>query len=179
MLGATILARLIKSIVRVLVSLKLDLEVILWTDSFTVLCWIRNNRAWKPYVQNRVKEIREITCEYEWRHCPGKHNPADIPSRGCTGNELAESQLWWNGPKFLTCSRDQWPPELQPTSLDFDQANLETMKNPPLIIHSLSGISSSAKNVIQVEKIIDIRRYSTKIKLLRVTAKIHSISEDN
>ena len=172
LLGATILARLIKSIVRVLVSLKLDLEVILWTDSFTVLCWIRNNRAWKPYVQNRVKEIREITCEYEWRHCPGKHNPADIPSRGCTGNELAESQLWWNGPKFLTCSRDQWPPELQPTSLDLDQANLETMKNPPLIIHSLSGMSSSAKNVIQVEKIIDIRRYSTKVKLLRVTARV-------
>ena len=88
------------------------------------------------------------------------------------GNELAESQLWWNGPKFLTCSRDQWPPELQPTSLDLDQANLETMKNPPLIIHSLSGMSSSAKNVIQVEKIIDIRRYSTKIKLLQVTARV-------
>ena len=94
LLGATILARLIKSIVRVLASLKLDLEVILWTDSFTVLCWICNNRAWKPYVQNRVKEIREITAEYEWRHCPGEYNPADIPSRGCTGNELAESQLW-------------------------------------------------------------------------------------
>ena len=172
LLGATILARLIKSIVRILTSLRLDLEVILWTDSFTVLCWIRNNRVWKPYVQNRIKEIREITREYEWRHCPGESNPADIPSRGCTGGELAKSQIWWNGSEFLTCSRDQWPPELQPTSTDRDQANLETMKNPPLITRSLSGISSSTKDVIQVEKIIDIRRYSTKIKLLRVTARV-------
>ena len=172
LLGATILARLVKSIVRVLASLKLDLEVILWTDSFTVLCWIRNNRAWKPYVQNRVKEIREITCEYEWRHCPGEYNPADIPSRGCTGNELAKSQLWWNGPYFLTCSRDQWPPELQPTSTDCDQANLETIKNPPLITHSLVGTTSSTNNGLHVDKIINIQRYSTKTKLLRVTARV-------
>ena len=47
----------------------------------TALCWIKNERTWKPYVQNRVEKIRQLSHWDTWRHCPGDLNPADIPSR--------------------------------------------------------------------------------------------------
>jgi hypothetical protein len=92
---------LVDSIIQALTSIKEIADVVLWTDSFTTLCWIRNHKAWKTYVQNRVNEIRELTSNYEWRHCLGELNPADLPSRRCSGRELAEAETWWNGPKFL------------------------------------------------------------------------------
>ena len=35
-------------------------------------------------------------------HCAGRDNPADIPSRGLTPKELATSELWMNGPDWLS-----------------------------------------------------------------------------
>ena len=55
----------------------------------TTLCWIRNERPWKQYVQHRVDEIRKLTSKNDWRHCPGKQNPADLPSRGVNAKELS------------------------------------------------------------------------------------------
>ena len=47
LLGANILARLINSVSKALASLITDPEVFFWTDSYTVLCWIRNDKTWK------------------------------------------------------------------------------------------------------------------------------------
>ena len=92
LLGALILARLVDSILKSLTSLKTAPSVTLWTDSFTTLCWINNGKVWKQFIQQRVKEIRELTRTHEWRHCPGQLNPADLPSRGCHGEELAKNE---------------------------------------------------------------------------------------
>ena len=35
-------------------------------------------------------------------HCAGRDNPADVPSRGLTPKELATSELWMNGPDWLS-----------------------------------------------------------------------------
>ena len=54
-----------------------------WTDSLVAYFWIKQeSHNWKQFVQNRVDEIRSLTPVESWRHCPGKDNPADIPSRG-------------------------------------------------------------------------------------------------
>ena len=66
--------------------------------------------------KNRVNEIRELTSEYEWRHCPGVLNPADLPSRGCSERELAELEIWWCCPHFLKETNDKSPEDPQPTS---------------------------------------------------------------
>ena len=34
-------------------------------------------------------------------HCPGKENPADLPPRGVSVEELINSHLWFNGPSWL------------------------------------------------------------------------------
>ena len=59
-----------------------------WTDSMTVLCWLKNSKQWKQYVQTRVEEIQRRTDLVYWRFCPGNENPADIPSRSCRVSEL-------------------------------------------------------------------------------------------
>ena len=69
-----------------------------WTDSKVALAWIKGEeREWKPFVQNRVNEIRTLVPVNSWRHCRGKNNPANIPSRGMSQSELSECALWIEG----------------------------------------------------------------------------------
>ena len=170
LMGANLLARLTDSIVRASTSLRATPEVTLWTDSFTTLCWIKNTKAWKQYVQHRVDEIRELTDKHQWRHCPGELNPADLPSQGCSVQVLKKNATWWTGPRFLTFPEEQWPTDPQPTSKDNEQAFVELIKHPPMVTHSLAGLSPSTYGSFNLENIIDPQRYSTKTKLLRVTA---------
>ena len=76
LLGALILARLANK----LKSLGTEILIVLWTDSMTTLCWIKNERIWKRYVAQRVNEICHLTAKELGRHCPGEVNPADIHS---------------------------------------------------------------------------------------------------
>lgn len=154
LMGANLLARLTDSILRASTSLRATPEVILWTDSFTTLCWIKNNKDWKPYVQHRVNEIRELTNKHQWRHCTGELNPADLPSRGCSIQELKKNETWWTGPGFVKFPEEQWPTDSQPTSKDKEQAFAELMKHPPTITHSLAGLSSSTYGSVNLEKFI-------------------------
>ena len=41
-------------------------SVTMWMDSMTALYWIRNEGVWRPYVNNRVKEIHELVPEVPW-----------------------------------------------------------------------------------------------------------------
>lgn len=50
LLGTTILSRLVTCIRE---TPTLDHDTYCWTDSLTVLCWLKNNKQWKKYVKNR------------------------------------------------------------------------------------------------------------------------------
>ena len=92
-------------------ELNFDFErVIFWTDSMITLNYIRNeSRRFQTYVANRVAEIRDLTNADQWRHCPGKLNPADDVSRGLEMNEFLKNGRWLKGPSFLHRSEDHWP----------------------------------------------------------------------
>ena len=95
----------------------------------TALYWIRNEGVWRPYVNNRVKEIHELVPEIPWRHCPTNVNPSDLGTRGVDPEKLQNSKLWWEGPKFQVMSKDHWPKqpiELQP-SAEARQEEKETL----------------------------------------------------
>ncbi|UYV73013.1 hypothetical protein LAZ67_10001523 [Cordylochernes scorpioides] len=57
-----------------------DIPITLWTDSTTALAWIKRDMNWSVFVAGRVKKIRQNSSITDWRHVPGKENPADIPS---------------------------------------------------------------------------------------------------
>ena len=169
MLGATLLAQLVNSTQQTLQPVLQIEGTFLWIDSFTALCWIKNAKAWKPYVQHRVSKIRELTNKASWNFCPGELNPADVPSRGCGGEQLARNQTWWNGPKFLKMTRDHWPES--PQTSDNEDALQEVTKNPVSVTHSLVTAESEGQSV-DLSQVIDIERYSSVTRLLRITAYI-------
>ena len=64
--------------------------------------WIRGiDKEWKPFVQNRVNEVRQNVHPDLWNHCPEVSNTADLPSRGVSIVELSTSLLWRTGPDWL------------------------------------------------------------------------------
>ena len=73
-----------------------------WSDSQTTLQYIKNEfKRFQTFFANRVAEIREVTSPDQWRHCPGKVNPADDASRGLKPSKLSCQHRWWRGPEFL------------------------------------------------------------------------------
>ena len=58
LLGAALLAQLTHSTEQALQSILPIEGTFLWTDSFTTLCWIKNAKVWKPYIQHRVNTIQ-------------------------------------------------------------------------------------------------------------------------
>ena len=62
-----------------------------------------------------------------------------------------------------------WPN--MPTRYYSSEAQKEQVKNPPEVVHCLPTLIPS-KNILNLEEIIDINRYSSKLRLLRVTALV-------
>ena len=70
--------------------------------------WIQGqSREYKPFIAHRVGEI-EFSAPNQWRYDSTNVNPAD-GTRGLTVEELANADLWWNGPEFQKKSRQDWP----------------------------------------------------------------------
>ena len=164
LLGALILARLCDKIIKVLGQL----DCTYWVDSTTALCWIRNDKLWKQYVQHRVNEIRNLSSTSAWRYCPGVDNPADLPSRGLNARELANSEVWWNGPQFLCQPSCEWPSEDQTRECNED-AKSEEVKAPKNITHVLLN-QDPMHATARIDKVMNIERYGSFGRLLRVTA---------
>lgn len=114
--------------------------------------------------------IRKLTDMEKWRFCPGNMNPADIPSRGCSGKDLVETELWWSGPTFLREPSKLWP-ETPSTSAP-NTTSEELVKHTPAITHSLATAALNRTLYENLEKIMDIERYGSKLRLLRVTAYV-------
>ena len=110
LLSAVLLARLISNVADSL-STRIHLEEPrCFTDSQVALFRIKGTgKDWKPFVQNRVNEVRKWIPVDCWSHCSGKESPADIPSRGLTPLELSVNQMWMGGPEWLKISTDITP----------------------------------------------------------------------
>ncbi|XP_037303405.1 uncharacterized protein LOC119193787 [Manduca sexta] len=84
-------------------------RTIYWTDSTTVIHWIRNNeRRYTPFVAHRLREIAELTDKSEWRWLPTTHNVADEATR-LRSDAVSEDSRWFRGPDFLLEPEQSWP----------------------------------------------------------------------
>ena len=120
-------------------------EVFYWTDSTTVLGWLHADRAYKPYVANRIAEIREETTLKQWRWVPTKENPADETTK------LIQASKWFSGPSFLKLEPEFWPKR----DIKITDPDLEAK---PVMRHQFVTKSKIT--------IIDPKRYSDWYKLL-------------
>ena len=53
---------------------------------------------------HRVGEIHKFSAPNQWCYVP-----MDVGRRGLTVEELASADLWWNRPKLLKKSKQEWP----------------------------------------------------------------------
>lgn len=134
-------------------------KVYFWTDSTIVQGWLRMSpHLLKTFVQNRVVQINDLTCDTIWRHVKGTENPADIITRGATLDTLKydNNNTWWCGPAFLREPRVMWP---KPNNNELSSVDLPETKPDSINLHS-----------IQVVPLFDFERFSSFIKLQRVCA---------
>ena len=77
-----------------------------WTDSTAVLSWIKSKDRQKINIANRLNKIAENSNRDDWRHVPGKTNPADHGTRGPAPCDL--QKLWITAPSFLIKPEREW-----------------------------------------------------------------------
>ena len=123
-------------------------------------------------MQHRVNEIRNLSSVNVWRFSPGSLNPADLPFRGISAQELSNESLWFNGPDFLSKDEDEWPKCPVANQGESDEILKEVVKQPSNVVRSLVTRNDGQHNVLDVHKIMDINRFSSLKKLLRVTAYV-------
>ena len=100
-----------------------------WTDSMNVLHWINTpaNRI-QTFVSNRVGQIQAHSEATQWRHVPTDQNPADIGTRDISMADLAKSEMWKSGPKFLLQDESEWPPAFQVPKVASEEVQSEIKK---------------------------------------------------
>ena len=168
LLSALLLSKLIVG-VRAALQTEMTLgDPVCYTDSRVALYWIRGcNQEWKQFVENRVSNIRASVPLRCWGHCPGKENPADIPSRGMTASDLSRNCLWLDGPDWLH------------TSEDLPNKDVDTDAKVPEECHEEMKSRKSAHSLIvaqgqdpHIGQLIPCGNFSSLHRLLRVTALV-------
>ena len=158
LLGAVLLVRL-GSTVRNCLQLWDISNTTYFSDSMNVIYWIRGSKRWNTYVSKRLEEIYNLSSKSQWHYCPSQENPADYPTRGMDMKELLQSRKWFYGPAFI--SETNMIKEFTEVSTPSKECLAEELK-----------ISTTCVSIVphSVSNIIELKKYSKYMKLLRVTA---------
>ena len=101
--GAELAAKLASTMLTILQIINPNISIYAWTDSTIVLQWLAQlPKTWSTFVANRVSHIQTLLPRSAWRHVSSIDNPADLASRGCIASQLVPTELWWNGPTWLS-----------------------------------------------------------------------------
>ena len=153
-------------------ELHLQVTCYVFTDSLCVLYWLKTSKPLSVFVTNRIKEIRSLK-EAIFNHVSSEDNPADLAIRGKSPQELSLS-IWWNGPTWLRNPIQQWPDSKLPKIEASCQQQLETEIKGSKILFEAKLISGEDLSQELPRKPtlsdIDEKRYSSLLRLLRVTA---------
>ena len=164
-MGALIGARLGNNLLKSLNMEKNQLKM--WTDSMITLHWIRSTaQRWKPFVENRVTEIQSLTNPDSWSHINGKNNPADLPTRGQSVDNLIKSQLWWNGPTA--------PLPVEPTDTTEEHC---IVNDASVELRTKFTVAVQFTSTDPAEPLLDLHKYSRLRTVFRITAWVKRFVE--
>ena len=161
-LQAALLAARLRDGVHRALTMTID-RTFMWTDSTTVLQWLRSMDKQPVFVANRVSEILELTTIDEWHHVPTADNPADAGTRGLSASGLLESS-WLKGPDFLRTN--DWP--FKPAD-DFLK-KIKSCKLDSVLESDLdqTGTVTLTATVTTTASTFEWQKYSSYEKLLRI-----------
>lgn len=133
--AALLLAQLLFHIQEVLSTTIKISQVRAWTNSSVVLSWLSSEQKYfKIFVTHRVAKIHTLIPDYHWDHVRTHENPADPASRGLLPASMVSSSLHWNGPEFLSRSKEYWP---QSTFIPMPPDDLpETKSDKTTVLHA-------------------------------------------
>ncbi|XP_048004347.1 uncharacterized protein LOC125240497 [Leguminivora glycinivorella] len=153
--GAHLLSKLMA---KIKISLQQHtVETFGWCDSKIVLGWLQGQPSrWKPFVANRVEQIKQVMTEEQWRYVKSSENPADAASRGQTASQLKDNSLWWSGPTWLADFQPEHESCQKPTYHTTEEekksyvSNVGQNNNKQDIIHDLLNKYSSITKVTRI-----------------------------
>jgi hypothetical protein len=170
LMAATIGARLLKHIQKSLPNT----DCYLWSDSQIVLHWLETEKHLPRFVQNRVNEIKDLTGKRLWKYCPTDSNPADLLTRGITAKQYDNNELWHKGPPWIN-DISSWP-TWNPKGSSVLTASIACEIISYNADHSTSGLDitqiTKPAFTLGIHRVMNIERYSTYQKLLRVTSYV-------
>ena len=166
LLAAVLGAELSKYLSNTILPKFYSCQIILWSDSQIVLSWISSSKPLRQqFIQHRVQLIRDITSQNTWKYCPTTSNPADLITRGMNAKAFISKLQYWNqGPPWLMKPTQEWPSITENQLPDSTENYTESQ--------SISVNLASPQKSTNLLNAIDINKYSTLNKTLRVTALV-------
>ena len=141
-----------------------DFDKTFWTDSRTVLSWIKTPpREFRPFVLVKEAEIQETVGSEQFRYIKSKYNPADALTRGIAPGDL---KSWMSGPPFLKLPETEWP-QFQ----DDGQSPYKERED------GLKEMKTTPKEVDTGNFSILLEKCSMFTKIRRVLAYVHRFAE--
>ena len=165
-LQAALLATRLKDELQKALTLTVE-RTLMWTDSTTVLQWLRSIDKQPLFVANRVTEILELTTVDEWNHVLTVDNPADAGNRGLSAKALLES-TWLKGLDFLRTS--DWPFQPSDELMKTKLKKLNRDKEPCEL--NYQETTANTANVVFNALTREWQKYSSYEKLLRILVYI-------
>ena len=139
------------------------LKVIFVVDSKIVQSMIqKDSYGFKTFVSVRIGEIEAATDMKSWSWTESQNNIADWITRTKSPSELKEDSEWQSGPKWLQYPESEWPICFQPATDEIPEMQSRVL----------------AAEVVEVENLasrININRFSSYNRLIRVTARVLSV----
>ncbi|KAJ8033541.1 hypothetical protein HOLleu_23814 [Holothuria leucospilota] len=161
-LSAAVMSKRLASYI--LKEMRIDFGKVFYiVDSEIVRAMIqKESYGYKAFAATRIGEIRQETEPNDWWWCKGELNVADFITRGRTSQEIGTNSTWQDGPGFLALPVDQWPVGQS----CYERTLPERVK--VVMVEDVEEIDSLASR-------INLRKYSSYDKLLRVTARVLSL----
>ena len=149
----------------------------LWSASEVALAWMKGEgKIWKPWVQNRVNKIKEVSDVDDWQYVNTKVNPADIATREGSIVKFPKNDLWWYGPNWEKCCTVPVDRDVKGDVIDVKKKQSSKEVNSALVCLVDSSKDKSNNQLKNGEVgfggVVKFERHSNLMKLLRIIAYI-------